>query len=134
MKIKNLLKLASRKAKISMIPVDVISARLIVDPLEGKEEKVAIVDSPHYKHLLGEREPYREYYERIVLATHKKRKHAPEAFDELASKFSFLRSLLIVVTSDDIGGFIIHDGLHRCALYKYHGIRKVPCLVLRRDP
>jgi len=76
-----------------------------------------VKQTPHFKYVSGEKEPYRKYYEKHwgVKLIHD---HAPEAFDRLIEDFSYKEPIVV-------SGKRIIDGVHRAAVLALNGVEDV---------
>lgn len=98
---------------------------------------VHIEKTPHYKYVAGDKDVYRNYHKKhagILL----KDDHYPAAFDLMIANFKYdfitkkgKRSLILVKAVHD--RYRILNGVHRAAILKYQGVKKVIVAVVGRD-
>ena len=86
-------------------------------------EAVRIVDSPHYKYLIGNVEAYENYFF-PQMGRRFRQDHFPEAFDLLVKNYDVLPPPLV-------NRFIVIDGAHRVAIAKFKGIQIIECLTTK---
>lgn len=90
--------------------------------------RVRVEDTPHYRYVCGDKEPYREYFFRHW-GTRLCEDHFPGAFDVLMQNFELPhvrwdgRESRIVLKGSDV-----YDGVHRLAIAAHRGIEEMPCL------
>lgn len=105
------------------LPLEQIHARILglgIIPIE---------QTPQFRFVAGEREPYLHYYARHF-GKELNDDHSAAAFDRLIKEFDYGRpgrngkpGLLVVSRQQD--GYILHDGVHRAAILKHRGVAKV---------
>jgi len=86
--------------------------------------------TPHYKYLVGDKQAYRQYYEKHF-GKALTDDHCPEAYDRMAANFEYgrtnevgKRSLILAERLDDEKYKII-DGVHRAAILKHQDVKTV---------
>ena len=110
------------------LPLEQIYARILglgIVPLD---------QTPQYRYVAGEREPYLQYFARHF-GKELTDDHSAAAFDRLIKEFDYGRpgrngkpSLLVV--SRQPGGYLLHDGVHRAAILKHRNVSRVRVLEL----
>ncbi|MCX6135379.1 MAG: glycosyltransferase [Ignavibacteriales bacterium] len=99
---------------------------------------VPVSRTPHFLYVTGEREPYDRYHAQhqgIELTDD----HFPEAFDRMIQDFRYgletaeAKQSLILARQIDAGTYQILDGVHRAAILKSKGVRRVKIAVSRED-
>ncbi len=86
-------------------------------------------DTPHYRYVSGHKKPYIDYFNKNF-GTMLQEDHFPQAFDCLIASFdeNYRRDdgkkSLPIINSNNV----ILDGVHRCAILKWRGKKKIKCL------
>lgn len=93
---------------------------------QSKTIDVPILETPHYKYVCGDKNPYIEYC-RLYRGVSLKDGHSEHRFDKLIENMnvSTLDLPPILVRESKNSGFRVLDGLHRVAIYKSSGVEKV---------
>ena len=94
---------------------------------DGGTHPFSIVDSPHYRFLKGESEPYEQYWERFM-GIYLKEDHTPATFRALAQDFEYLRkpyTTSYVRVSKRGNKYFSIDGDHRLCILKEQGKEKI---------
>lgn len=109
--------------------VEVNIDNLVCKPL-GCKEPITLEESPHYQYICGDKQPYINYINKRWEVGDIGRGHSKEQFDKLIENFDFnyldkdgKKCPILIWRKDQI-----IDGVHRAALLKFKGVRKVTCL------
>jgi FkbM family methyltransferase len=112
------------KYAIRDVPIDALRANILGVGL------VPVVETPHYKYLVGDEEAYEAYHERYC-GHELVEDHFPEAYDRMIASFQYdyvtvdgRRSLILAQRIDD-SHYRILDGVHRAAIIKHRGAATV---------
>jgi hypothetical protein len=94
-------------------------------------EHIKIEDSPHFKFVNGDKQPYIDYFYNMVvpiectlnnsIVSHP---HNPKKFEFLIKNFEIEKYGEIIVIEEN-GNYYIHDGAHRCSILLKKGVDKV---------
>lgn len=111
--------------KIQNRKLDSLSVRLL------KRGIVKVSDSPHYQYILGNKQPYIDYfYNNFYFGTGPFEDHFPQKFDYLINSFRLNyteingKKCKIIIDNNDV----ILDGVHRAAICLNLGIEEISCI------
>jgi len=86
---------------------------------------MSIQDTPHYQHVIGNKNIYKEYYEQYM-GLQLKRDHSPSSFENLIEKFDCQKynsnPTMYIKTNSN---FLIRDGCHRVSILMNNGFKQI---------
>lgn len=107
-----------RKIKVN---INDVYARIVTT--EGSFITIPLTESPHYKFLKGNEQPYFDYME---LA--KQPEHSVSIFRKLISEFDIKKSKNVQCRPYN-GIYIIQDGFHRSCIMLFKGYTEIEILI-----
>ena len=106
---------------IIKVNINNVYARLAVD---GKLKVIPLPESPHYKFLTGDEDPYIKYMEIV-----KQPEHSVAIYRKLIVTFNIEKSKHIKCRLHK-GKYIIYDGFHRSCIFLFKEYKKIEILVI----
>jgi len=113
------------KIKKINVNIDNLYIRLVNNRNNSK-----IIDSPHFKYVCNDKEPYINYYTKYI-GTYLQDNHTPAQFDKLIKNFNsytynFEESRLIIINQN----FQVCDGIHRLSILKKNNINNINVIMI----
>jgi len=121
------LKIPKNIKKIN-VNIDNLYIRLI--RLENNPNICKIIESPHYKYVCNDKNPYINYYSKYI-GTYLQDNHTPHQFDKLIENFNpntynLEETRLIIINQN----YQVYDGVHRLSILKKNNINNINVIMI----